>query len=247
MIGDFMSVDMYERRFCQELNKLPAFVPNDVRDNRVWRVGFPAWHALFSSMCLWGHSTGYRLFSFEDFYRYCKKAYTHGKLKRSGEFAQYFQGEYEAGMRQRVSAWYEAGMAELYLYVCLVEAIEDKAKVGVVLYDTRADWKLKADTFAIINGRSIRVSAFFGEMEGRGAIEERRDKIERVRKKNTMESAHWNNRGLEAMPLYEIARTDANTQVVNGLRFFDKPSINHLLQQLFEEAGLDNAYQFKAA
>lgn len=235
---------MFERRFVSELNKLPRFVPNDVRDNRVWKVGFPAWHALFSSMCLYGHSTGYRLPSYEQFYQYCKKAYTKSHSKKKREFAQYFQGEFEAGMRQRVAAWYEAGMAETYLHVCLVEAIEDKDKAGVVLYDTRADWKLKADAIVMINGKSIRVSAFFGEIQGRKAIEERREKIEMIRKKNTMQSAHWGNKALADMPVFEIARTDRNTQEINGLRFFDKPSINNLLNDIYEEAGLTGGYQF---
>lgn len=235
---------MFERRFCAELNKLAVFQPNDVRDNRVWNVGFPAWHALFSSLCLYGHSTGYRLPSFDNFYQYCKKAYTNGDYKQKGQFVKYFEGDYEAGMRQRISAWYEAGMAEMYLYICLVEAIEDKDKVGMVMYDTRADWKLKADAVVLINNKSIRVSAFFGEIEGRSAIEGRREQIEMIRKKNTMQSAHWGNKALNDMPVYEIARTDRNTQIVNGLRFFDKPSINTLLNEIYAEAGLTGAYQF---
>lgn len=235
---------MFERRFVAELNKLPRFVPNDVRDNRVWNVGFPAWHALFSSMCLYGHSTGYRLPSFEQFYDYCKKAYTKSHSKRKGEFAKYFQGDLEAGMRQRIAAWYEAGMAETYLHVCLVEAIEDKDKTGVVLYDTRADWKLKADAIVMMNGKSIRVSAFFGEIEGRKAIEDRREQIEMIRKKNTMQSSHWGNKALAVMPTFEIARTEQNTQVINGLRFFDKASINNLLDEIYREAGLSGGFRF---
>lgn len=241
---NFVAVDMFERRFVSELNKLPRFAPGGKRDNRVWRVGFPAWHALWSSLCLYGHSTGYRLPSFENFYQYCKKAYTHGKYKQEGQFAKYFTGDFEAGMRQRVSVWYEAGMAEMYLYVCLVEAVEDKDKVGVVMYDTRADWKLKADAIVLINGKSIRVSAFFGEADKRGEVEKRREQVELVRKKNTMQSAHWGNKALNAMPVYEIARTEKNTQYVNGLRFFDKASINTLINQIYAEAGLESAYQF---
>ena len=63
-----MSVDMFERRFRIELEKLPLFVPDDNRDGAVWKVDFPAWRALFSSLCLYGHSTGYRLPSFEEFF-----------------------------------------------------------------------------------------------------------------------------------------------------------------------------------
>ena len=120
-----MSVDMYEHRFREELNKLDPFVPNDQRDQRVWRADFPAWRALFTSCCLWGHSTGYRLFSFDDFFRTVRRAYCELN-PRADQFKRFFQGDLLPGMKQRVSAWYESGMAETYLYVCLVEAIEDK-------------------------------------------------------------------------------------------------------------------------
>lgn len=243
-----MSVDMFERRFRQELERLPAFVPNDKRDERVWRVGFPAWHALFSSLTLYGHSTGYRLPSFENFYQYCKKAYAHPSYKHSNKYKHFFEGDLEPGMRQRIAAWYESGMAELYLYVCLVEAIEDKNKNGLVLYDTRADWKLKADVIVNINCVCTRVSAFFGNIEGRARIEARRDVVERVRKKNTSQSSHWGNKTLNDMPTYEIARTDKSTQFINGLRVFDKASINTLLNQIYADAGVNETrYQFKAA
>ncbi len=77
-----MSVDMHEWRFRQELGKLPPFIPKDLRDPRVWpskgskKGEFPAWRALFSSQCLFSHSTGYRLFSYESFFEYCRRAYT---------------------------------------------------------------------------------------------------------------------------------------------------------------------------
>lgn len=232
-----MSVDMFERRFRSELEKLAPFEPNDVRDPRVWQADFPAWRALFSSMCLFGHSTGYRLPAYEEFWRYCELAYTK-RHPNSARFAPYFTGELQAGMRQRVAAWYEAGMAETYLYACLVEAIEDKAKAGIVLYDPRADWKLKADLVVIANGRPLRVSAFFGLPSSRPDVESRRDIVERARKINTMESAHWGNAQLAAMPVFEVARTDTDMQIVNGVRLFSLAAVNALLALLYEAAGV---------
>ncbi len=236
-----MSVDMFERRFRTELKKLPPFIPNDTRDARIWRADFPAWRALFSAMCLFGHSTGYRLPSFEDFFRYCKSAYTkqHPDKER---FSQYFQDDFLAGMTQRISAWYESGMAETYLYACLVEAIEDKAKAGLVLYDPRADWKLKSDVVVILNKIPLRISAFVGDQIDRPRIEAKRDEIERDRKKNTSESAHWDNAALAAMPVFEIARTNAETQVVNGVRLFTLPAINRLLESLYQKAEIEGWY-----
>lgn len=235
-----MSVDMFERRFRRELEKLPLFTPNDERDPRVWRADFPAWRALFTAMCLFGHSTGYRLPSFDEFYRYCEHAYAKRHPDRS-RFAPFFEGELLPGMRQRASAWYESGMAETYLYACLVETIEDTKKIGVVLYDPRADWKLKADVIVILNNRPLRVSAFFGEQSDRPGVEARRDGIERERKKNTMESAHWGNAELAAMPVFEIARTETEMQVINGVRLFSITAINRLLAAIYQAAGVSPA------
>jgi hypothetical protein len=241
--GGLMSVDMFERRFRQELQKLEPFAPNDQRDPRVWpRKGskdaeFPAWRALFSAMCLFGHSTGYRLFSYEQFFRYCRHAYVESHPEHE-RFEPYFEGDLLAGMRQRIGVWYESGMAETYLYACLAEAIEDKDKLGVVLYDPRADWKLKADVIVIINRLPMRVSAYVGEQGDRPGIEAKRDAIERMRKQNTLESAHWDNVELQAMPLFEIARADTDLQTVNGVRLHSISAINDLLERLYAHAGV---------
>ncbi|MFT4508965.1 hypothetical protein [Caballeronia sp. 15711] len=232
-----MSVDMFERRFRQELEKLPKFVANDQRDRYIWAADFPAWHALFSSLCLYGHSTGYRLPSFDDFFRFVKKAYTKRHPERE-RFSHFFEQDHLIGMTQRISAWYESGMAEMYLYVCLVEAIEDKSKAGVVLYDPRADWKLKADTIVIIQQRPLRISAYFGDQDRRPGVEAQRDSIERLRKKNTMESAHWQNAELAAMKILEIARLDHEVQVINGMRLFSLSAVNRLLVDIYATAGV---------
>ncbi|NBJ10925.1 hypothetical protein [Microvirga arsenatis] len=233
-----MSVDMYEERFREELEKLPRFVPDDSRVSLVWNHKIPAWRALFTSLCLYGHSMGYRLPSFEDFFRYCESAYTK-RHPNSNYYSRFFEDPLLAGMRQRISAWYESGMAEAYLYACLVEAVEDKSKAGLVLYDPRADWKLKADMIVIINHRPLRVSAFFSERSERPNIEARRDKVERIRKINTTESSHWNNRELSAMQPFEIARADTDLQVVNGVRLFSLAAINSLFESLYKEARID--------
>lgn len=238
-----MSVDMFEWRFRQELERVERFTPNDARDGRVWGKEFPAWRALFTSLCFYGHSTGYRLFSFEEFFRYCEGAYCkqHSKKER---FEVYFAGDLRAGMRQRVGAWYESGMAETYLYVCLVEAIEDKLKEGMVLYDARADWKLKADLIVLANGCQMRVSAFTGEETARPEVEAQRDMVERERKQNTMESAHWGNRELDRMPTLTIARTPEYTQEINGVRVFSLAAIDGLLTEVYDAAGTEGRFYF---
>ena len=225
-----------------------AFIESRNTAGGVWqRDSQPATagRALFSSLCLYGHSTGYRLFSYEQFFRYCRRAYVESHPQNS-RFAPYFKDGLLAGMRQRIGVWYESGMAEAYLYACLAEAIEDKSKVGVVLYDPRADWKLKADMIVIANDRSMRVSAYVGGHGDRPSIEARREEIELLRKQNTLESAHWQNAELEVMPLFEIARTDADMQVVNGVRLFSIRAVNDLLARLYQHAGV-KGWQFPRA
>lgn len=241
-----MSIDMFERNFRRKLEKLAPFESNEVRDPRVWGEGFPAWRALFSSLCLYGHSSGYRIPAFDDFFRYCKKAYTNAHYSERSRYQKYFEGDLLPGMRQRVSVWYESGMAELHLYACLVEAIEDISKIGLVLYDPRADWKLKADVIVIIRKQAIRVSAFVGDLAERSNIEANRDKVEQERKKNTMQSAHWGNEELRLMPILEIARTsDIDTQVVNGVHLFSLLAVNRLLTDIYKQAGSEKGHLFQ--
>lgn len=239
-----MSVDMFERRFREELTKLPEFVPSGKRDPRVWRMGFPAWHALFSAMSLFGHSTGYRLFSYEEFFDYCRRAYA-VRHREAERFKPYFEAPLLEGMQQRVSVWYESGMAELYLYACLVEAIEDKMKTGLVLYDPRADWKLKADVIVILRKTPMRISAYFGDEADRPALEVQRDATERSRKEKTPESSHWGNSELEAMRCFEISQKSvADTQDVNGVRLPSLPLVNGLLARIYEHANVSDGHLF---
>jgi hypothetical protein len=192
---------------------------------------------------LYGHSTGYRLPSFAAFYSYVRRALTE-RHPEPAYYKRFFDGELAEGMRQRVGAWYESGMAETYLYVCLVEAIEDKMKAGVVLYDARADWKLKADVFVLAGGKRALVSAFTGLEEDRPRVEQRRDAVERLRKRNTSESAHWENAELAAIPQMAINRTTADQQEVNGVRLFSLGAVDRLLRQIYEFAGLSGGHYF---
>lgn len=238
-----MTVDMFERRFKQELGKLPLFVPDDNRDERVWKVDFPAWRALFTSLCFWGHSTGYRLPSFDQFFSYCQRAYCKAH-PTPDRFRVYFSEPYSLGMKQRAKAWYESGMAETYLYACLVEAIEDKLKAGLVLYDARADWKLKADVIVLIHSQRLRINAFHGDLASRSRVEANRDKVERMRKQNTMESSHWNNQELATMRTLTIARDESDFQSINGVRVFSLQAINSLLERIFKEADIEAGFFF---
>jgi hypothetical protein len=242
-----MSVDMHVRRFIQELEKLPPFEIPDTRDQRVWNAKFPSWRAIFAAQCLFGHSSGYRLPSLESFYKGCEQAYRKEK-RNTGKFGRYFSDEYLPGMQQRMAVWYESGMAETYLYVCLVEAIEDKMKAGVVLYDPRADWKLKADVIVLMNGKAFRINAFHGEEEQRPSVEARRDRVERVRKVHTSESAHWGNVELkELIETIPISKTPDDFLEINGVKLFSNAAIDALLMEIYKKSGLKKAPRYYIA
>lgn len=149
------------------------------------------------------------------------------------------------GMNQRAASWYQSGMAETQQYVCLVEAIEDRLKEGIVLYDARVDCKHKADVVILLRNRVIRINSFLGDVESRAGVEHRRDRVERVRKVNTSESAHWGNQERQRSLQLAISRTEDQCLVLNGLRLFSYPAINQLLHQAYEEVGIENGYFFR--
>lgn len=237
-----MPVDMFESTFREELGRL-TLAPVEGRDERVWKMGFPAWRAIFTGLCLLKHSSGYQLPSFEFYFNTCRRTYTelHPEAER---FRHYFEEPLLPGMRQRVWVWYESGMAETYLYVCLVHALEDEMKEGLVLYDARADWKQKADLFVLFRGCQIAINAFWGSPAGRPQVEMSRDETERERKRNTMESAHWENREREGLRFLTIARSASNSYPVNGVRLFTLREVNKLLVQIYALGQEERGFQF---
>lgn len=232
-----MSLDMYENKLRRKLAEMPAFSIPQERDPAVWRTGFPAWRAIFESQLLWGHSTGYRLPTFEGFWLRCERAYTreHPDAER---FRPLFAEPHREGMKQRVAVWYAAGMAETHLNAALVQMIEDESRAGLVFYDPRADWKLKVDMLVVIRQSPIILSVYTGEKAKRNAIEARRDVVERTRKQNTAQSSHWGNDQLRVNKKLEIGMTPENTQTVNGIPLFSSACINRTLTEIYQHAGL---------
>lgn len=234
-----MSVDMFERRFREELKKVSEFVPKWKRDPIVWKEDFPAWRSIFSAACLWMHGCGYRLPGLEAFFRGCKKAYTIDyEGRRKDEYKKFFEEPLLEGMMERIGVWYESGMSEAYLYACLVEVIEDELKSGIVCYDPRVDWKMKFDVLVIVNDKIMKISAFHGSPEDRFRIEAKRDKIEHARKTNTENSSHWNNCQVKRLEEFQISRNSENQQIVNGVGLFTIEAINTLLTDIFDFAAV---------
>jgi hypothetical protein len=231
-----MTVDMHEGKFRKLLNELPAFERPGSFDVRVRQIDFPAWRAIFSSLLLKGHSTGYRLPSANQFCDTCVLWYTDKHQPK--DFTKWFTDPWAEQTRNRLLGWYESGMAETYMYVCLIDIFEDLLRDGIVLYDPRADWKLKADAVVIRDTQCFRVSCFTGTADNRGRIETKREADERERKKNTIQSSHLGNTLLPNLQEIRLAVTDSDHQVVNGLRLMSITAFNEqVLTPIYDACG----------
>jgi hypothetical protein len=230
-----VSVDMHEHSIVSTLSAFPRFTPPTTIDYDVGTVGFPAWRALFTSLLHWGHSTGYRLPSFDEFFLFCAKAYQHPA--HNERFVQWFQPDYRKRTEQRFRLFYESGIAEMHLYACLVDAFEDILRDGVVLYDPRIDWKHKSDLLVVTRGAVISVDSFYGSPKKRNDTRELRDEVERIRKVNTAQSSHWGNRERDRWIELRIGRTGDKCENINGLRLFSASSINCLLEEIYTFVG----------
>src|SRR5262245_56206632 len=147
-----MAVDMFVWRFRQELSRLPKYLPVGRFDPEITLARLPAVRAVFTGGALIMHSAGYRLPAFDDFSRRYLWAIKHHP-SFAAKFANYFDGTTpKPGLLFRLSRFYESFMTELYLYSVLAEALEDRHKIGLVLYDARVDWKQKTDAIVFCNG-----------------------------------------------------------------------------------------------
>lgn len=237
-----MSADMHEYKLLLQLRALPAFTPAGAIDPTARKVPFSAWRAVFTSLVLWGHSTGYRLPSYDDFARRCKNAYTHEA--HAHRFDDWFQGDASKLVEQRLRFWYESGIAETYLYACLVDAFEDVLHDGIVLYDPRADWKLKCDIAVVTRDAHVIVDSYWGERADRVQIKTAREAVERERKTNTAASSHWGNRELERWSVIDVTRSPRDCQVVNGIRLFSIPTVNEALAAIYDLAAYEQGERF---
>jgi hypothetical protein len=236
-----MPVDMHEFKFILSLEKTGHYEPSAGFDHAVGKIDFPAWRALFTSALLWGHSTKYRLPTFSEFFSICQKSYKH--KRHEGRFDKWFEPENVGGTTERIKFFYESGMAETYLYVCLVDAFEDILKNGMVMYDPRFDWKQKWDAAVIVGAYKFGVDAFLGSATGRKRIKERREVVERERKHDNMMSTHLNNVERNEWVELQISLSD-DYQLVNGIKLFSIAKINALLHEIYEISQLDQRFFF---
>jgi len=232
---------MHEFKFILNLEKIGKYEPWKKIDPDVRDIDFPAWRALFTSALLWCHSTNYRLPTFNEFFSICQKSY---KSKRhKGRFDKWFEPGNAGRTAERIKFFYESGMAETYLYVCLVDAFEDILKKGFVMYDPRFDWKQKWDAAVIVGAYKFGIDAFLGALSGRQEIKERREVVERKRKHDNMRSTHLDNVERKEWIELRITLSD-DPQTVNGIKLFSIAKINALLREIYELAHFDQRFFF---
>jgi hypothetical protein len=236
-----MPVDMHEFKFILSLEKTDRYEPSAGFDHEVGEIDFPAWRALFTSALLWGHSTKYRLPTFAEFFSICQKSYKH--KRHEGRFDEWFEPKNVGRTTERIKFFYESGMAETYLYVCLVDAFEDILKNGFVMYDPRFDWKQKWDAAVIVRSCKFGIDAFLGASTERKRIKERREVVERQRKRNNMMSTHLNNVERDEWVDLRISLSN-DYQIVNGIKLFSIEKINTLLRQIYDISKLDQRFFF---
>jgi hypothetical protein len=79
----------------------------------------------------------------------------------------------------------------------------------------------------------------------RPAVEAKRERIERIRKTNTLEPSHIGNRMREEMPELQISiSAEGAAREVNGVRLLNHAAVNALLEKIYAKAGVKDGYMF---
>lgn len=227
---------MHEGKFRALLMKMPRFERPEPVTPSARAIDFPAWRAIFTSQLLRGHSTGYRLPTLKGFLQICERWYTAPSLNDA--YVRHFQDNRRPETLNRLRAFYETGMTETYVYVCLVDMFEDTLRDGIVLYDPRADWKLKLDALVLRDGHIFSVNIYWGDPARRPDVEARREIVERQRKRNTIQSSHFDNSELARGIRLDLAVSEDDHQNVNGLRLMSIPTFNEaVMTPIYETCG----------
>jgi hypothetical protein len=145
-------------------------------------------------------------------------------------------------MTDRMRVFYESGMVETYVYTCLVFALEDKSKCGFVAYDYRLDIKHKWDALVLVGKHSFWIDVYRGTESSRSETVRWREENERETKKNTAESSHWDHQGRSDVIKLRIMVSDKQQRVVKGVRLPTIESVNALLTEIYNAAGVEDGY-----
>ena len=238
-----MSVDMFPIRFLAEIDRLPEFQMRGRKDMKVHKHGIPAWKAPFMEAVAACHSS-YTLPTYDMFMERMITCLFENNKHDPRQYADTFRQHHapvilnedfepNAGFLYRVSELYEGGIAELYAYVMLVFAFEDRIGNGLIMNDMRVDWKLKLDTVVMCNGKVAGIDMHFDPDASRHDIQIARRQREMASKRH-IPIRDWNNEAVKGMPKFTLIRDDQNCLVRNGYRLFSDEAIDALLGELYE-------------
>lgn len=220
-----MSIDIYVNSLRSAISKAPKFEMVGTYDLSCMQTSFPSWRAVFSGLVQWGYVTGSQIPSVEMFISSYIKA-----IKKHPHFNKYWSkwfvnNEPSDAMKYRLYSWYETGIAELYLYAALVEAIEDRLVAGWVVYDPRLDWKHKCDLLVLCRNMQFKINSAWGSADSVAF-----DVV----------------KGVDSSKLFQcneikIIRNEDRNEVINGYRLFSQQDIDDVLNTIYDIAGLDES------
>jgi hypothetical protein len=237
-------IDMLREKFLKQLTALPTYHRPGTSSDEVWQLPLPSWRMLFASVTTKAMAR-YTLPTHTDLIRVFRENI------EAGYNTQHLLPHYKTPqMDFRISVLWEIGIAELYLYCCLKEALEHRRQIRntIVLYDLYVDMQDKIDILVILKGQDITIHgihAYRGPIPDRPPLETRRnhtDKQRRQRMEHNGVKFYWDDNITDSIPRFDI--TTQNGPLINNVRLFPIADINDLIRKLSTFMGIEDPYQF---
>lgn len=245
-----MPVDMVINRFMEELR---LAVPTPFRregsiDPDMQKRRLPPYRHVFHALCLFEHSNGYRLPSYERFKRTYLLALKHHPSYRNEKDELFVGKDAVPGLLHRMGGWYLDGLAHTHLYCVLVQAYEEQRRIGAVMMDARVDAKLKTDIAIVTPGLSVRVDIRFSRGARQKDILSQRAEAEAVAKRRNSSSSHIGNPFYERGKTAVISHAHMQRDALTGVRLFTPFAIDRLLEEIDDHLGVpkDQAISYAA-
>jgi hypothetical protein len=237
-----MPVDMLISRFLRELQAAvpEPFVREGASDPVIRDGQLPPYRHIFHALCLFEHSSGYRLPRYERFRRtYLRALENHPRYHPQSDLL-FPNGTPAPGLLHRIGGWYLDGLAHTHLYCVLVQAYEEQRRVGAVLMDARADAKLKADVVIVTPRTSVRIDIRYRKGPSQRMLLARRANVEADAKAQNSSSSQIDNPFFEHVTAVSISRDEMTAVTPSNIKLFSGDAIDRLLVEIDTYLGLTN-------